>query len=476
VQIISEKLSIKEKIGFSLGDCASNLFFQTFILFLMFYYTDVAGLPAAAVGTMLLVTRIADAFFDPLIGFWSDRTNTRWGKFRPFLLWFALPFAVIGVLTFTAPGFNTVGKLIYAYISYTAMMFVYSAINVPYSALMGVITPNSEQRTVVSSFRFVAAFSGGFIVQLSTLFLVKALGGGDKQLGWQLAMSCIAGLAFVLFMITFFTTKERVEAPKEQKTKFKVDIKDLFKNKPWLLIAGATVFQLTYIVMRSSSVVYYFKYYVGVQEFSILGHVYHLTMDELTTLFLTSGTIATVVGAIFTNFFAKIFDKKNTYLGFLITSAVLCGLFYFLPPKAVILMLVLNLLVSFFFGPVSVLQWAMYTDVADYSEWKNNRRATGLVMAASLFSLKVGLSLGGALVGWMLAFHGYIANLAVQSTFSLHGIVLLMSWYPAVIGIIGGLIMFFYPLTNKMMIKIEEDLTQRRIESGNGNLEASPAN
>lgn len=330
---ISGKLSIKEKIGFSLGDCASNLFFQTFVLFLMFYYTDVAGLPAAAVGTMLLLTRIADAFFDPLIGYLSDRTKTRWGKFRPFLLWFALPFAVVGVLTFTTPGFDTTGKIIYAYISYTAMMFVYSAINVPYSALMGVITPNSEQRTVVSSFRFVAAFSGGLIVQAVTLYLVSLLGHGDKQLGWQLAMSVIAGLAFVLFMITFFTTKERVEPPSNQHTNFKEDLKDLFKNKPWLLVAGATVFQLTYIVMRSSSVVYYFKYYVGVQQFGLFGHTFNLTMDELTTTFLMSGTIATVIGAIFTNWFAKHFDKKNTYLGFLIVSSVLCGFFYFLPPR-----------------------------------------------------------------------------------------------------------------------------------------------
>ena len=468
---ISGKLSLKEKLGFSLGDCASNLFFQTFILFLMFYYTDVAGLPAAAVGTMLLVTRIADAFFDPLIGYLSDRTKTRWGKFRPYLLWFALPFAIIGVLTFTSPGFDTTGKLIYAYISYTAMMFFYSAINVPYSALMGVITPNSEQRTVVSSFRFVAAFSGGLIVQAVTLYLVRFFGQGDKQLGWQLAMSCIAGLAFVFFMITFFTTKERVEPPKNQQTNFKQDVKDLFKNKPWLLVAGATIFQLTYIVMRSSSVVYYFKYYVGVQQFSLFGHVYNLTMDELTTTFLMSGTIATVVGAIFTNWFAKIFDKKNTYLVFLIASALLCSLFYFLPPQALVLMFLLNILVSFFFGPVSVLQWAMYTDVADFSEWKNNRRATGLVMAASLFSLKLGLSLGGALVGWLLAFHGFIAN-QIQTAYSSHGMVLLMSFYPAAIGVIGGLLMFFYPLTNKMMLKIEQDLTERRKNNGDNLAEA----
>jgi GPH family glycoside/pentoside/hexuronide:cation symporter len=457
----AERLSIKEKIGFSLGDCASNLFFQTFILFLLIFYTDVFGLPAAAVGTMFLITRIWDAFFDPVIGIISDRTQTRWGKFRPYLLWFALPFAIIGVLTFTTPGFDTTGKLIYAYITYSLMMMFYSAINVPYSALMGVLTPNSEQRVILSSYRFVAAFSGGFIVQGVTLYLVSYFGNGNVQLGWQLAMSTIAGLAFVLFMITFLTTKERVSPPKEQKTNFKVDIKDLFSNKPWLLIAGATVFQLIYIVMRSSSIAYYFKYYIGNQEWNLFGHVFHMTVNDFTSSFLMSGTVATVIGAILTKWFSKIFDKKITYLSFLILSAILCALFYFFTPQNITLIYFVNLLVSFFFGPVSVLQWAMYTDAADFSEWKNNRRATGLIMAASLFALKLGLSLGGALVGWVLAFHGYVAN-EVQSPESMEGIRMLMSLYPAVFGIIGGLLMFFYPLTNKMMINIEEDLTKRR--------------
>ena len=457
----SEKLSLKEKIGFSLGDCASNLFFQTFILFLMIYYTDVVGLPAAAVGTMFLVTRIWDAFFDPLIGIISDRTQTRWGKFRPYLLWLSLPFAIIGVLTFTSPGFDTPGKLIYAYITYSLMMMFYSAINVPYSALMGVITSNSKERTVLSSFRFVAAFSGGFIVQAVTVYLVNYFGHGNVKLGWQLTMSCISGLAFVLFMITFLTTKERVSPPKEQKANFKLDLKDLFANKPWLLVAGATIFQLIYIVMRSSSQVYYFKYYVGPQQLNLFGHVFNLSIADFTSSFMMSGTIATVLGAILTNWFSKVLDKKTVYLGFLIMSSLLCTTFYFLSPNDVILIYVLNLLVSFFFGPVSVLQWAMYTDVADFSEWKRNRRATGLVMAASLFALKLGLSLGGAIVGWVLAYYGYVAN-AVQSAGSMRGIMLLFSVFPASFGIIGGLLMFFYPLTNKMMITIEQDLKARR--------------
>ena len=464
MQDTAEKLSVKEKIGFSLGDCASNLFFQTFILFLLIFYTDVFGLPAAAVGTMFLITRIWDAFFDPVIGIISDRTQTRWGKFRPFLLWFALPFAIIGILTFTTPGFDNTGKLIYAYITYSFMMMIYSAINVPYSALMGVLTSNSEQRVILSSYRFVAAFSGGFIVQGATLYLVSFLGHGNLQVGWQLAMATIAGLAFVLFMVTFLTTKERVSPPKEQKTQVKLDLKDLITNKPWLLIAGATIFQLIYIVMRSSSIAYYFKYYIGDQQWNLFGHVFNMTFDDFTSSFLMSGTIATVIGAILTKWFSGIFDKKITYLSFLISSAVLCSIFYFLTPQNITVIYILNLMVSFFFGPVSTLQWAMYTDAADYSEWKNNRRATGLVMAASLFALKLGLSLGGAFVGWILAYHGYIANQA-QSPDSMRGIILLMSFYPAIFGVAGGLLMLFYPLTNKMMIKIEEDLTARRKSS-----------
>lgn len=456
-------LSLKEKVGFSLGDTASNLFFQTFIIFLLNFYTDVFGLPAAAVGTMFLVTRIFDAINDPIMGTIADRTNTRWGKFRPYIFAFAIPFGIMGVLTFTTPDFDITGKLIYAYITYNLLMMMYTAVNVPYSALMGVITPNSLERTELSSFRFVAAFIGGFIVQAVTISLVQYFGQGDDALGWQLSMMCIAGLAVILLFITFFTTKERVHPPKDQKSELKRDLKDLFTNKPWLLVAGATVFQLTFIVIRSSSIVYYFKYYVLDQQVNLFGSVINLTYASFTSSFLISGTIATIIGAILTKWFTKVIDKKNTYSLFLIASAVLTGLFYILQPQDVILIYVLNILISFFFGPVSVLQWAIYTDVADYSEWQNKRRATGLVMAASLFALKLGLTLGGAIVGWMLAYYGFAANEA-QTPETLNGIVLLMTIYPAIFGIIGGMLMLFYPLTNKMMEKIEEDLSLRRKE------------
>jgi len=458
----SPKLSLKEKIGYSLGDTASNLFFQTFILFLPIFYTDVFGLPAAAMGTMFLFTRIFDAVNDPIMGTIADRTNTRWGKFRPFLLVFAVPFGIVGVLTFTTPGLDASGKLLYAYITYNALMVMYTIVNVPYSALMGVITPNSLERTEVSSFRFVAAFMGGVIVQASTISLVKYFGQGNDAVGWQWAMGCLAALAVVLLWITFSTTKERVQPPKEQKSEFKKDLRDLFTNRPWLLIAGATVLQLTYIVMRSSSIAYYFKYYVGGQQLNLFGQVIDLSYEAFTSSFLLSGSIVTILGVILTKWFSKMFDKKNTYAGFLIASAAVNAVFYFVRPQDVILIYVLNLLVSFFFGPVSVLQWAMYTDTADYSEWKNQRRATALLMAASLFALKLGLALGGTLVGWILAYYGFVANQA-QSPQAMAGIVLLLSLFPAIFGIAGGLLMLPYPLTNKMMVRIEEDLTARRL-------------
>lgn len=466
MQTNQEKLSLKEKIGYSLGDTASNLFFQTFMLFLMYFYTDVFGLPAATVGTMFLITRIWDTINDPIMGTIADRTNTRWGKFRPYLIWVSIPFGIMGVLTFTTPNFDASGKLIYAFVTYNLLMMTYTAINVPYAALMGVITPNSLERTELSSYRFVAAFVGGLIVQAATMSLVKYFGKGNEAVGWQWAMGCLSVLAIILFFITFISTKERVYPPKDQKSNFKQDLKDLISNKPWLLIAGATVFQLVYIVIRNSSIMYYFKYYVKDQQLSFLGNTINLPFDVFASSFMLTGTIVTILGAILTKWFAKKFDKKNTYTGALVISSVLCAIFYTLQPHNVVLIYALNILLSFALGPVSVLQWAMYTDTADYSEWKNGRRATGLIMAASLFSLKLGLTLGGAIVGWLLGYFGFVAN-QEQNYETINGIKMLMSIYPAIAGLIGGALMMLYPLNNKMMAKIEEDLTARRLSTRN---------
>ncbi|MDZ7723822.1 MAG: MFS transporter [candidate division KSB1 bacterium] len=457
------QLKLIEKIGYSAGDTASNLFFQTFMLFLMYFYTDVFGIPPAIVGTMFLVTRIWDAVTDPLMGMIADRTNTRWGKFRPYLLWIAIPFGVIGFLMFTTPDFSVNGKIIYAYVTYILMMMVYTAINVPYSSLMGVMTPNSMQRTVLSTFRFVAAFIGAFIVQGTVMSMVKAFGEGRETLGWQAAMGVLAALAILLFLFTFFTTKERVHPPREQKNIFSQDIKDLFTNKAWVLIAGATVLQLAFISIRNSAMVYYFKYYTQDQVLTLFGNTINLPFDTFTSSFMMIGTAFTILGALLTKTFTKVLDKKNTYGGFMAASAILTGLFFLVKPENVLLIYIMQIITSFFLGPVSVLQWAMYTDTADYGEWAKGRRSTGLIMSASLFALKLGLTLGGAIVGWILGYYGFVANQA-QAADALLGIRLIMSIYPAVFGLLGSALIYFYPLNNTMMIKIEKDLEARRIE------------
>ena len=460
-----KRLSVKEKVGYSLGDAASNLYFQTFVVFLPIFYTDVFGLSAAAMGTMLLATRVFDAVNDPLMGMIADRTETRWGKFRPYIAGFAPLLAIAGVLAFTTPELTGTAKLVYAYATYMLLVLMYTAINVPYAALMGVITPNSMERTEVSSYRFVAAFAGQTIIGATALTLVEYLGGGNEQLGWQYTMTAYGLLALALLLGTFFLTKERVEPGAATTGNVFEDLGDLFKNKPWVLIGAATLFQLTYIVMRGSATPYYFRYFVGDQAMALLGFNIALDYTVFTSSFVTVGTGATLVGAVCTNFFSKRADKKTIYSSFLALSAALSAVFFLLEPENVYLMYGLNILVSFFFGSVSVLQWAIYTDTADFGEWKFGRRATGLIMAASLFALKLGLTLGGSLVGWILSWYGFVEGGVAQDPGTLEGIRLIMSVYPAIFGLIGGAIMFFYPLTDKMMVRIEDDLTARHAEA-----------
>lgn len=454
------KLSIREKIGYGLGDTASNLFFQTFIIYLLYFYTDVFGISAAAVGTMLMMTRIWDAINDPIMGIIADRTNSRWGKFRPWLLWGAVPFGIFGILMFTTPQMTATGKLIWAYVTYTLMTMIYTAINVPYSALMGVITPNSLDRTVVSSFRFVLAFVGTFTVQYSLLKMVNKFGGGNETLGWQRAMTVLSGLAVVLFLITFATTKERVK-PREQKNPIRKDLKDLFTNGPWLLIGEATIFQLAFIVMRGSNIMYYFKYFIKEQNIVLFGQTRTFTFEEMSTFYLLAGTTLTILGAVLTKWFSQWFGKAAAYLGFLALAALSTAGVYFLKPEHLTALFLLQLVASFSVGPVSVLQWAIYTDTADYSEWKTGRRATALIMAASLFALKLGVAIGGAVLAWLLAGYGYVEN-QQQTPQALRGIRLCMSVYPAIFALAGVVLMAFYPLNKKRMEEIEADLLRRR--------------
>ena len=458
------KISVVEKVGYSAGDAASNLFFQTFVNYLLFFYTDVFGISAGVAGTMFLVTRIFDAVTDPVMGFISDRTESKYGKFRPYLLWLAVPFAVVGFFMFITPDFTDTGKIVYAYVTYTLMMAMYTAINVPYAALMGVITPNSLERTGISSYRFVAAYCGLLVVTGLTEPLVEFFGAGNEQVGWMWTMGLYGVAAAGLFLFTFFTTEERVKPPKSAKIDLKTDGKDLLNNLPWVLIAGATVFQLMYVVIKGGTTPYYVDYYLGEHSVSFLEAI---GIGSGTSTFLTAGALATLAGALCTKYLSSIFDKKKTYVGTLFLSAVFCLPFFLLDESQVELIYISNILSGFFFGPVSVLQWAIYTDTADFGEWKFGRRATGLIMAASLFALKMGVAIGGALTGWMLDFYGFQANQA-QTPEALFGIVFLVGVMTAIIGILGALLMIFYPLDGEKMEEIEIELEARRgeLESG----------
>ncbi len=453
-----QKLSLKEKIGYSLGDAASNIFFQTFILFITIFYTDVFGLSPAAIGTMFLITKIWDAVNDPMMGMIADRTNTRWGKFRPYLLWFAIPFGLLGVLTFTTPELSLTGKLIYAYVTYTLLMMAYTIVNVPYSALMGVMTPNSHERTVLSQFRFFAAFIATILIQSFMLKFVKIFGKDNPAVGWQWAMGIFSAVAVVLLYITFFTTKERVHPPEGQKTTFRGDLADLFTNLPWVLIGGATIFQLIYIVIRGGAIMFYFKYFVKGQEILSFGQ---FSWEKLSSIFLVAGTVMTILGVLLSTRISKIMGKSTAYVTFLGIAGISTGAFFLLKPENIIMMFILQLITSFSVGPVSVLQWAIYTDTADYGEWKKGRRATGLIMSASLFALKLGIALGVSSLAWILGAYGYQANVE-QTEKGLLGIRLVMSIYPAIFALLGMVFMFFYPLNKKLMHQVETELIERR--------------
>jgi GPH family glycoside/pentoside/hexuronide:cation symporter len=447
VKSTSDDVRFIEKVGYGLGDTASNLYWQMFVNFLMFFYTDIFGISAAAVGTMLMVSRFWDAVNDPLMGIIADRTNTRWGRFRPYLIWMSGPLALIGVFTFLTPDFGPAGKLVYAYITYTLIMMAYTAINIPYSALMGVLSPSSLVRTGVATYRFVLAFVGAFIVQGLTLPLVKFFGRGNQAVGFPLTMVAYGVLAIGLFYITFATTKERVLPMSGQKTSLKNDINDLIHNRPWMILLVMGIFTLGYIIVRSGTILYYFKYVLN---------------NELqASLFMVLGTIAVIAGVACTQFFSKILGKKKFYLIVMTATTILTVLFYFIPTDKIVLIFAVHILISFVMAPQAPLLWSMYADTADYSEWKNGRRATGLVFSAATFAQKFGIALGGGLAGWLLAGFGFVAN-QQQAPETLNGIRMMMSFIPAIGTAIATVAAIFYELDDKTMHKIEIELKERR--------------
>lgn len=462
----NEKINIKEKVAYGFGDAASSMFWKIFSMYLLFFYTDVFGLAAAAVGTMFLVTKVWDSFFDPFVGIYSDRIDTKWGKFRPFLLWVAVPFAIIGVLTFYTPDFAHNGKLIYAYITYSLMMMVYSLINVPYASLLGVISSDGKERTTLASYRMVFAFAGSLIALWMIEPLVKYFGDGTltSSQGWFYTIVVFGVMTTLLFWGCFAGTKERIKPIKKDQSTLKEDLNDLWKNKPWWILLGAGVATLLFNTIRDGGAIYYFKYYLEKTDhetFSIFGMG---TGMSYLTIYLVLGQAANIVGVVLATPLVNKFGKKKTFFAAMLSAAVLSIIFYFLTKDNIMMILLLQFFISICAGCIFPLLWSMYADTADYSEWKQGRRATGLVFSASSMSQKLGWAFGGAATGWLLAYFGFQANV-VQTENAQTGIRLMLSILPAAGAIISMLFIFVYPLTEEKLSSITEELEQRRKEN-----------
>ena len=464
LKIEGEDLKPSEYVGYALGDTASNLFFQTFGIFLTYFYTDVWGLAPAAIGTMFLVIRLLDAAADPLIGLLADRTQTRWGKFRPYLLWCAVPYGLGGYLLFASPDLGGGGKLVYAYLTYGFMMLAYSFINVPYSSMLGVISPSPRIRTLASSYRFVGAFGGGLLVSLFVRPVVKWLGGGANEAGkvlnelkgFQLTMLIFAVLSAAMFLVCFATTKERVMVPPGQKSHAWGEIKELLRNDPWIMLLLSAIFSLTFIGLRNGSAIYYFKYVAGYDNQPVL-----LGQFDRFTVFVSLGMACQMLGSYCLSFFARVADKRVLSYSLTAFTAGCWATFYVIPKDNFPLQLAVQALGCFCMGPASALVWAMYADVADYGEWKFGRRSTGLVYSASLFAIKTGTAFAGLLLPWVLAKYGYLPNVA-QTASSILGITLTFSLFPAGFAVLKAIALWIYPLSQASVNEIEKELTARR--------------
>lgn len=455
----SDKLRVSEKLGYGLGDTASNFFFHTFNILLLGYYTDVFGLTATAVGTMFLVTKLFDAFTDPIMGMIADRTKTRWGKFRPYILWTAVPFGMIGYAMFANPDLSNSGKLVYAYFTYSLMMLAYTIVNVPYSSLLGVISANSAERTTVSTYRFVCAFGAQFLISAFVIPLRDALGGGDEGLGYQRTMALFAVASVILWFVTFATTRERVEPSADQRVDFKNDIGVVLRNTAWVVLVGVAVFTLTNVGVRMGATYYYVKYYIEDTDKMVFW------IFDRTSVAWLSGSLAMVLGTLFTKPLTNRFDKRTLMIWLTGLNGVFILSMFLLQPDQYWLMIGFGFVGTIIVGPTPAIVWSMYADVADYGEWKFGRRTTGLIFSGLLFSQKMGLAFGAGLAGWILGWFGYTAGEA-QSEGSLMGIRLIFTVFPGLLTLAAAVTTFFYPLTDARVQEIDTELNRNRMGGG----------
>jgi Na+/melibiose symporter-like transporter len=481
---MEEKISLREKVGFSLGDAAANFIFQTIMLLQLSFYTDTFGISAAAIAILFLVGRLVGAVADPVMGVIADRTETKWGKFRPWILWTAVPFGIFGFLAFYTPDMEQVGKVIWAFVTYILLMLVYSANNIPYSALSGTITGDQKQRSSLFSIRFVFVVLATIAIQGFAIPMVNHFGQGDSKKGYMITMGIFSALAVVFFLLTFSWTKERVKPNPGQKQSLKQDISDLIHNGPWVIMFLVFIMMFIFLAIRNGMLLFYFQNYLDLPSMTNfmnsinngLGGFLELiglagekadaagSVFGITNIF---GQLASIVGIAVSSVLVKRMGKRNVFIAGLIMALVFAAMFYIIPPTGIILVLVLQIIFNFAWGITMPVPWSMMADVADYSDWKYNRRSTAIVFAGALIGLKVGLAIGGAISSLLLSWFGYVAPTAnvakiTQTIQAVEGIRLSTSILPALAVIVMIGLLFFYKITRSTEIKMQNELAERR--------------
>jgi glycoside/pentoside/hexuronide:cation symporter, GPH family len=451
-----QKLSVGEKAGYALGDMAANFVFQAMLALQLDFYTHTFGLTAAQAGTLFLVVGLGVACFNPVMGVIADRTSTRWGKFRPWLLWTSVPFGIISVLTFTTPQLSPGAKIIYAWTTYILLRVIYTVNNVPYASLTAVMTQDPDERTSISSYRQIAANSAGFIVASLAIPMVRFFGGGNDARGYQLTMGLLSLLSVIFFVVAFFTTEERIQPDPQQKTSLGQDLSDLFSNRSWVVLFLVTLFYFSAILVRGNLMLPYFRF--------VAGNV------DLFAWFNGFGLAALLLGVACSTAVSVRVGKRTLFIASMILTGIFTAALYVIPPGSTRAIIATEVLRQFSFGLSGPILWAMMGDVADYGEWKTGRRATATVTAGVVFALWAGLALGGAIAGWLLSAYGLVSDASTQTTRTQTGILLTASLYAGLFFLAAAACLFLYPLTSEKSASVANELAERRKKA-----ERSPA-
>jgi GPH family glycoside/pentoside/hexuronide:cation symporter len=437
-------LSKSEKIGYGLGDAASHIVFDNVMLYMMFFYTDIFGIPSGFVGTMFLLARGLDAVSDPIMGLIADRTRTRWGQFRPYLLFGAIPFGLSCIVAYSTPDFELSGKMIFAAITYTVLTLMYTVVNIPYCALGGVITIDPDQRMSLQSYRFVLATAGGMLSTVLMTPLAQLIGGDNRVLGYQGGIAVLSAAAVVMLILCFIFTKERVQVVEKNKSSMREDIRDIFNNDQWRIVGALTILNIMAVSVRGGAMMYYVTY--------ILGNVGYFAA------FLATYSVGNLLGSALAKPITDRICKVKVFCWTNVLLAIISLGMFFTPMNAVSTMFVFIFIIGILHQMITPIQWVMMSDTVEYGEWKYGKRLTGISFAGTLFVLKLGLAIGGALIGWVLAGSNYQAGAAMQNDIAIQSIIALFTIAPAIAYLASAFISRYYTLRTDLLKKILYDI------------------